>query len=563
MELHKRAWCAIGLGLFVVLSQVAAISLLARNGLATLPAKRQIQWGYHGRTPNEVLTLRESRAGTQVVVCELDLKSGQLRDVGIEIPTLGANYGVLADKKHVWAIDRHQVTRTDGHERQDHRPQRPLSAPLSIPFLYEGKPAIIDLDDDGVKYCLLIFHGGQWHRAGEVAIPGMNRNWVKNEATGEFVLQPGVSAPPVGAARVRYVTVFAANNTLHLFYRDYSEGITAYREGLDLIPLNSDVASALAPENTPAETTGWTKLEFSPGLYGVGVQRNHLVVVEQESLALPIRFWEKPLGKAGQPFRMTLEIKATASATLALLESHEHDVLYFIRDRDWNPSVQRYQDGHLQELSQPWESDLTRTADWLFTVSQPILIVLLLANLTLLAGSEWISRIETVPFEHGPRRFALASVSRRAFARSLDLALLLAVAVWHLFHLGFRQIVVDSYEFSVHSTISQTATEKAFYQSIAWAGVVAFILIVCQARWGQTPGKWICGIKVLRSTSYRCGLARSLMRELMLVIDAPGVTILPGIICLLLNNHRQRIGDLMADTVVVNIRELANADQGN
>jgi uncharacterized RDD family membrane protein YckC len=53
------------------------------------------------------------------------------------------------------------------------------------------------------------------------------------------------------------------------------------------------------------------------------------------------------------------------------------------------------------------------------------------------------------------------------------------------------------------------------------------------------------------------------MRELMFVLDAPGITILPGIICLLLNDHRQRIGDLMADTVVVNVRELTIADQRN
>jgi uncharacterized RDD family membrane protein YckC len=563
MELHKRAWWAIALGLFVVLSQVAAIILLARNGIAKMPVKPLIQWGCRGRTSNEVLTVRESREGTFIVFRALDLKSGQLGDISLEIPVFRPMCGLIADKNDVWEIYPNQVTRTDGREKQDYKPQRTLVLPLSGAFLYKGQPAIIDLDDDGVKYCLRTFQDGEWHRAGEVAIPGMNRKWVTSESTGQSILQPGVRLPPAtGAANNHYLTIFAADDVLHLFYRDNSGAITAYREGLDLIPVDSVFATALAPENTPAETTGWTNLGLVPGLSSIVFQPNRLVMVEHERQGSPIRFWEKPLDSANPPFRMTLELKSSAWESLALVESPERDELYFIRGREWNPSVQRYRDGQLQELSQPWESDLTRTAGWILAVSQPFLIVLLLANLAILAGSEWISRLEIAPFEHGPRKFALASVSRRALARSLDLALLLAVAVWHLSHLGFRRIVIDTYEFFVGAMIPQTATGQALSQSAVWFALVAVILIACQGRWGQTPGKWICGIKVLRSTSYPCGLARSLMRELMLVLDAPGITILPGIICLLLNDHRQRIGDLMADTVVVNVRELTIADQG-
>jgi uncharacterized RDD family membrane protein YckC len=564
MGLHKRAWWAIGLGFFVVLSQVVAISLLVRNGIAKMPIRPQIQWGYRGRSPNEVLTIRESGNDTFIVFKELDLRSGQLKDIGLEVPTLGTMRGLIADKKDIWGIYRDQIIRTDGREKQEFKPQRSLTSPLTGAFLYQGQPAIVDLDDDGVKYSLFVLQNGEWHRAGEVALPGVKRQWVKNESTGQFVLQPGVRLPPgPGGAANHFLRVVAADDVLHLFYSDYSGWITAYREGFDLVPLDSDIASAQAPENGPAETTGWTRLDFAPGLCGIGFQRNRLVMVEQERREDPVRFWEKQRDAANQPFQMTLELKSSVRRSLDLLESPERDELYFIQDRDWNPRIQKYQDGLLQDLPQPWESDLTRTAGWLLAVTQPFLIVLLLANLILLAGSEWISRIQVAPFEHGPRKFTLASVSRRALARGMDQALILAVAIWHLFDLGFNQIVTDGYEMYLSLTISQTATGQALNQAFTWAGVVAVILILCQGRWGQTPGKWICGIQVLRSTSYRCGLARSLMRELIIVLDAPGITILPGIICLLLNDHRQRIGDLMADTVVVNVRELANADQCN
>jgi uncharacterized RDD family membrane protein YckC len=46
------------------------------------------------------------------------------------------------------------------------------------------------------------------------------------------------------------------------------------------------------------------------------------------------------------------------------------------------------------------------------------------------------------------------------------------------------------------------------------------VQILWQARTGRTIGKWICGIEVLRTTLRPCGLTRSLLREILLVVDA-------------------------------------------
>ena len=94
--------------------------------------------------------------------------------------------------------------------------------------------------------------------------------------------------------------------------------------------------------------------------------------------------------------------------------------------------------------------------------------------------------------------------------------------------------------------------------SIAWLFIAGILImavqIVWQAQTGQTLGKWICGVRVLRSTLRPCGLARSLLREILLVVD--GVLMLcwvPGVISIVVTRQWQRIGDLLADTVVVEL----------
>jgi uncharacterized RDD family membrane protein YckC len=81
-----------------------------------------------------------------------------------------------------------------------------------------------------------------------------------------------------------------------------------------------------------------------------------------------------------------------------------------------------------------------------------------------------------------------------------------------------------------------------------------FLLInsVLQGRWGITLGKWICGIRTVRSTLRPCGFFRALFRELLLVLDTLfGMTLLPVTFVMAFTHNRERIGDLLADTIVI------------
>jgi uncharacterized RDD family membrane protein YckC len=68
---------------------------------------------------------------------------------------------------------------------------------------------------------------------------------------------------------------------------------------------------------------------------------------------------------------------------------------------------------------------------------------------------------------------------------------------------------------------------------------------------GATPGQRHCGIKVVSLSGGPVRLPQSLIRNLLRVIDFMPVAYLFGFLCTLCNRRFQRLGDLVADTVVV------------
>ena len=77
--------------------------------------------------------------------------------------------------------------------------------------------------------------------------------------------------------------------------------------------------------------------------------------------------------------------------------------------------------------------------------------------------------------------------------------------------------------------------------------------IYAEGRFGVTPGKWLFRIRTLRSTLLPCGFARALVRTVLIWVEIPlFVTPVPAAISLMLSTRRQRLGDRVADTLVVN-----------
>lgn len=78
-----------------------------------------------------------------------------------------------------------------------------------------------------------------------------------------------------------------------------------------------------------------------------------------------------------------------------------------------------------------------------------------------------------------------------------------------------------------------------------------FYFVIYEVRRGSSPGKKAFGLRVVRSNGTPVTLGPSLLRNLLRFVDFLPFGYLFGITTCLFNRYFQRIGDLVADTVVI------------
>ncbi len=98
-------------------------------------------------------------------------------------------------------------------------------------------------------------------------------------------------------------------------------------------------------------------------------------------------------------------------------------------------------------------------------------------------------------------------------------------------------------------------------QALSILGQLLAVLSVFMAGWGwdvawetlgegRTPGKRLVGIRVVRADGGPVGLGGSLVRNVLRALELP-LAYAPGILAVALSARRQRLGDLVAGTLVV------------
>lgn len=81
--------------------------------------------------------------------------------------------------------------------------------------------------------------------------------------------------------------------------------------------------------------------------------------------------------------------------------------------------------------------------------------------------------------------------------------------------------------------------------------VYGFLL---EGMYGYKPGKYLMGLVVVKSDGSNCTIGASIIRNLLLIVDQLPFLYLVGIALIFLTDRNQRVGDLVADTVVVEQR---------
>lgn len=159
--------------------------------------------------------------------------------------------------------------------------------------------------------------------------------------------------------------------------------------------------------------------------------------------------------------------------------------------------------------------------------------------------------------ERVPLAFALASIGNR----------FLAVAIDHV--IQYLSIFIVAWIFATISNIGSDITmlekvEEMPKWTIAIMIVVTFLIfasyfILFEWLWnGQTPGKRLLKLRVIREDGRPITLWESVARNLLRIFDAVPGFVIPiysiGLITIFLSNRDQRVGDLFAGTVVIRER---------
>lgn len=100
--------------------------------------------------------------------------------------------------------------------------------------------------------------------------------------------------------------------------------------------------------------------------------------------------------------------------------------------------------------------------------------------------------------------------------------------------------------------------------ALSWGGQLLAVAAVFVSGWGwdvawevlaggRTPGKRAAGLRVVRTDGAPVGLAESLARNVLRAVEVP-FGYAPGVLAIALGPRRQRLGDLVAGTLVIRER---------
>ncbi|MGC9198047.1 MAG: RDD family protein [Acidobacteriaceae bacterium] len=151
-------------------------------------------------------------------------------------------------------------------------------------------------------------------------------------------------------------------------------------------------------------------------------------------------------------------------------------------------------------------------------------------------------------------QYSVAGVGSRFLAALLDVLVLAAFFFVEL--IGLVLLASAGTLAAVGSGLASVAG-KWFVALLIFANfcVVWGYFTLFEAYWhGQTPGKRVMKLRVMKDSGRQITLFESLARNLLRVVDLLPSFYLVGVVTMLCNRQNQRLGDLVAGTLVVHER---------
>lgn len=529
-----------------------------------------------------------SAAPSECRILRLNLETGVEHDTGLKTPREFGRPQWMGGT--LYFVTQAGIFRREGNEFAKLVTLPPPGSFHSSVFLWEGQLTMIRPDDDG-GFRLVHVSDGEWINGRPILLPDATRVWYDDPQRGRRVLLPLTLQQPISIKTpvgLLAVEVVEHGQQHHVMVSDYNN-FSAFRTGFEFADEPHAGVSALAPENAPRDVSGWEPISPAQAngnrtWMGMAASRDGLLFLS----------WDEPMKVARRKpegtwewFDFQREGERRGVYWFASDPASAHT--YFIgADPRWGSAEVRRIEGrtvHRPHVVIPGGEPAYLTR-WM-RVGRSLLLAWLLHVALLMGGAAWLTRGVTQPeFEFGNQRATLAPLWRRAIATGLDAALLATVVVClgHSLFAGLGITTTDpgkkrlthtlfSIEQGLYGAITGTPAfattpslppqKQSLIQMITMFPelvliFMASLLVLCvvkvfvEGRYGVTPGKWLLGLRTIKTTLRPCGFARALVRNAIYYIDLPFFeTPLPAAISLMFSDHRQRLGDRAADTLVI------------
>ncbi|MEH2164603.1 MAG: RDD family protein [Nostoc sp.] len=145
--------------------------------------------------------------------------------------------------------------------------------------------------------------------------------------------------------------------------------------------------------------------------------------------------------------------------------------------------------------------------------------------------------------------FTLAGIGNRALALLIDytvlgVTLVLFILTWTVFSTQMINFIEDTFT----NLPSLDIWFLAIFFIIAFAIYISYFVFFETLWFGQTPGKRVAKIRVVRDDGRLIGLQQATLRALLRPFDE---TLFIGAFLIMLGSHEKRLGDLAAGTIVI------------
>ncbi len=429
-------------------------------------------------------------------------------------------------------------------------------------FLLAGEPTFIEFATS--RFTISTLSAGAWGVSHELVLPDS-----------QPTLIDGI---PIDFKMASKAICINQGDRIHLFID--VEGRLLHHEGLELraavgsaaskVGVLEQPVSALNAENRPADVSGWTVVNKVPmhatgtfvgypafsNKFGMFVDGKPaaIVVDTADASAVVGHLFRLENGQWSEFATQTFPF-GTSAIRAVICQDHQSS---FVLAKTSAGLVHLYEvnaDGiRVVPSSQSLSFDSFMAWQSLTEGAALLVVVLVLGGIYGLGATVLMWFYTRPDYGFGLQEVKLAPILRRALARVIDLGLIglstVTLAWWLTRDMDWLSLIEALNLRVSHPTVE--SAKRIVCTLIVWLVVCEGLLVVAQARWGLTVGKWCCDLRVIQTSMRPCGLARSLVRELLLYVDACGFLCwTPGITSIALTNHRQRLGDVIGDTIVV------------